>query len=289
MVKLLNSYMVARRLAVLLIAIVAVVRVAASEFPSPVGLQLESFNGGMHNERSNTLDKVHRLGFKAVELVGDYGLSPDELKAELKSHGLAATSAHFPYTRFRDDPKGVAAECAALGLLLAGCPSMPQRDDLDEQGVLKAAEMFNRAGEAMSAKGLKFFYHPHGYEFKPHGSGTLFDLLMEKTDPKLVYFQMDVYWIVHAGVDPVKLLKRNPDRWVSMHIKDMRKGTATGEFNGHVNRPDFVPLGRGQIDIVSVMRTAHEIGVKSYFIEDESSSPDKGIPQSVQFLRTVAW
>ena len=288
MVKWLNGYIGARRLLVPLFAVAAIVQAAASEFPAPVGLQLESFNGGMHNDRTNTLEKVHRLGFKVVELVGDYGLSPDELKAELRSHSLTATSAHFPYPRFRDDPKGVAAECAALGLTLAGCPSMPQRDDLDEPGVLKAAEMFNRAGEAMAAKGLKFFYHPHGYEFKPHGSVTLFDLLMEKSDPKLVFFQMDVYWIVHAGVEPIKLLKRNPDRWVSMHLKDMRKGVATGEFNGHVNRPDFAPLGRGQIDIVGVMRTAHEIGIKSYFIEDESASPDKGIPQSVQFLRTVA-
>lgn len=278
-----------RHLLTSLVVIAGIVQAAASEFPLPVGLELESFNGGMHNDRSNTLEKVHRLGFKVVELVGDYGLSPDEIKAELQSHGLRATSAHFPYTRFRDDPKGVAAECAALGLPIAGCPSMPQRDDLDEQGVLKAAEMFNRAGKAMSEKGMKFFYHPHGYEFKPHGAGTLFDLLMEKTDPKLVYFQMDVYWIVHAGVDPVKLLKRDPDRWVSMHLKDMRKGVPTGEFNGHVIQGNFAPLGQGQIDTVGVMRTAHEIGVKSYFIEDESASPDKGIPQSVQFLRTVAW
>ncbi len=263
--------------------------VAAAEFPDPVGLQLESFSGGMHNNRADTLEKVHHLGFKVVELVGDYGQSPENLKAELRAHGLAATSAHFPYARFRDDPKSVATECAALGLTLAGCPSMPQRDDLDEEGVLKAAEMFNRAGKAMAERGIKFFYHPHGYEFKPHGQGTLFDLLMEKTDPKFVYFQMDIYWIVHAGVDPVKLLKRNPDRWVSMHLKDMRKGAPTGEFNGHVNRPDFMPLGRGQIDIMGVMRTAHQIGIRSYFIEDESSSPDKGIPQSMQFLRMAAW
>jgi sugar phosphate isomerase/epimerase len=278
-----------RRLLIPLAMVATALSAAATEFPDPVGLQLESFNGGMHDDRTNTLEKVHRLGFKVVELVGDYGLSPDALKAELKSHGLTATSAHFPYARFRDDPKGVADECAALGLTLAGCPSMPQRDELDEQGVLKAAAMFNRAGAAMAAKGMKFFYHPHGYEFKPHGSGTLFDLLMEKTDPKLVYFQMDVYWIVHAGVDPVKLLKRNPERWVSMHLKDMRKGAPTGVFNGNVNRPDFVPLGRGQINIVGVMRTADEIGVKSYFIEDESSSPDRGIPLSMQFLRAVPW
>jgi sugar phosphate isomerase/epimerase len=277
-----------RHIAALAIA-VAMVQSAAAEFPDPVGLQLESFSGPMHDKRGATLEKVRKLGFKYVELVGDYGQTPDKLTEELSAHGVKATSAHFPYARFRDDPKGVAAECAALGLTLAGCPSLPQRDDVDEKGILAAAAMFNRAGEAMAAQGLKFFYHPHGYEFKPRGQGTLFDLLMEKTDPRYVHFQMDVYWIVHAGVDPVKLLKRYPDRWVSMHLKDMRKGAPTGLFNGNVNRPDFVPLGHGQIDIKEVMRTAHEIGVRSYFIEDESASPDTGIPLSLQFLRTTTW
>lgn len=100
---------------------------------------------------------------------------------------------------------------------------------------------------------------------------------------------MDVYWIVHAGQDPVKLLQRYHDCWVSMHLKDMRKGAPTGLFNGNVNRPDFVPIGQGRIDIVGFMRAAHEIGVKSYFIEDESSSPDHGIPQSLRFLHSAPW
>jgi sugar phosphate isomerase/epimerase len=268
---------------------VACGRAAAAEFPEPIGLQLESFSGQMHQNRNDTLEKVHKLGFKCVELVGDYDQPPDKLTAELRAHGLTATSAHFPYARFRDDPKGVATEAAALGLTCCGCPSLPQRDELDEQGVLKAAAMFNKAGEALAARGIKFFYHPHGYEFKPHEQGTLFDLLMEKTDPRFVSFQMDVYWIVHAGKDPVKLLQRYPTRWVSMHLKDMKKGAPTGLFNGQVNRPDFVPLGRGQIDIEGVMRTAREIGVKSYFIEDESASPDTGIPQSLKFLHAVTW
>lgn len=274
---------------ILLASAVAFAFSTAAEFPDPVGLQLESFSGPMHGQRAATLEKVHKLGFKYVELVGDYGQKPNDLAQELSAHGLKATSAHFPYARFRDDANGVAAEAAALHLIMAGCPSLPQRDAIDEKGILAAAAMFNRAGEAMAARGLEFFYHPHGYEFKPHGEGTLFDLLMAKTDPKFVHFQMDVYWIVHAGQDPVRLLHRYHDRWVSMHLKDMRKGAPTGIFNGNINRPDFVPLGRGQIDIKEVMRAAHEIGVRSYFIEDESASPATGIPQSLQFLRATMW
>lgn len=243
----------------------------------------------MHQDRAVTLNKVRNLGFKYVELVGDYGQSPAELKKELGGRSLVATSAHFPYAKFSDDADGLANEAAALGLTYIGCPSLPQRDDLDEQGVLAAATVFNHAGEAMTARGLKFFYHPHGYEFKPYKNGTLFDLLVEKTNPEFVHFQMDVYWIVHAGQDPVQLLQRYPNRWVSMHLKDMKKGAPTGLFNGHLNHSDCVPLGQGQIDIVKVIETAHQIGVRSFFIEDESASPNKGIPQSLQFLRTAKW
>lgn len=262
--------------------------VTAAGIPDPVGLELESFSGQMHQNRTTTLDKVHNLGFKYVELVGDYSQPPEELKTELRARGLIATSAHFPYTKFSDDPS-LAQEAIALGLTYIGCPSLPQRDDLNEEGVLKAAALFNRVGAEMAAHGLKFFYHPHGYEFKPYKNGTLFDLLVEKTNPENVHFQMDVYWIVHAGQDPVKLLQRYPNRWVSMHLKDMRSGAPTGLFNGNLIHSDCVPLGQGQIDIVKVIETAHRVGVRSFFIEDESVSPDKEIPQSLQFLRTVKW
>jgi len=278
------------RFPVLLVLLTCCVQsLAAAEFPEPIGLQLESVNGGMHQKQNATLDEVSGWGFKYVELVGDYGLSPGELKARLRAHGLTAPSAHFPYARFRDDPEGLTAEASALGLTFVGCPSIPQKDSLDTNGVLEAAAVFNRAGKVMANHGIKFFYHPHGYEFKPYKDGTLFDLLMRRTDPQCVHFQMDVFWIVHAGQDPVALFRRYPDRWVSMHLKDMRKGAPTGLFDSKIVRHDFVPLGSGQIDIAAVMRTARQLGITSYFIEDESSSPEKEIPQSLAFLRSVVW
>jgi sugar phosphate isomerase/epimerase len=263
--------------------------VAAAPFGAPIGLQLQSVSGSLHKAMSGTLEKVHNWGFEEVELVGDYNLSPGALREELAAHHLKAISAHFPYAMFRDSPSQLADEAKALGLATIGCPSLPQRDALDETGCRSAVEVFNRAGQIFSQRGIAFFYHPHGYEFKPLGQGTLFDLLVTNTDPRYVHFQMDIYWIVHAGQDPIKLLQRHPNRWISMHLKDMRKGAPTGIFNGKINRGDFVPIGQGQIDIVGAMRLARTLGVKSYFIEDESSSPDSGIPQSLRFLNSLTW
>jgi sugar phosphate isomerase/epimerase len=258
---------------------------AAQTFTNAVGLQLESVSGKLKDNMEATLDKVHAWGFKTVELVGDYNLAPAAIKAELAAHDLVAVSAHFPYARFHDDPEGLAREAVALGLQCVGCPSLPQHENLDEKGCREAIATFNRAGQILAGRNIKFFYHPHGYEFKPSASGTYFDELMAGTKPEYVSFQMDIFWIAHAGQDPVGLLKKYPTRWVSMHLKDMETGTPTGKFNGHADRESFVPLGHGQLDLIAILRTARENGIKWYFIEDESASPETGIPLSMMYIK----
>ena len=236
-----------------------------------------------------TLSEVHDFGFKYVELVGDYNMSSDALKTELAKHQLTAISAHFPYARFRDDPEGLANEASRLGLKFVGCPALPQKDKLDLAGCQAAIAVFNRAGEILAKHHIQFFYHPHGYEFKPYANGTFFDLLADKTDPRFVHFQMDVFWIVHAGQDPLKLLKKYGDRWVSMHLKGMKQDERTGFFDSHVDQSAFVPLNEGQIDIAAVLPAAHAVGIKWFFIEDESATPDTGIPKSILYLQKLPW
>jgi len=91
---------------------------------------------------------------------------------------------------------------------------------------------------------LKFFYHTHGYEFLPSGNGTLFDLMMAETKPQFVHFEMDVFWVVHPGQDPVKLLEKYGSRFELMHVKDMKRGTPTGLFTGHATLPATLRLAQ---------------------------------------------
>jgi sugar phosphate isomerase/epimerase len=286
----LSRYILPRRTFLAFLITATLIQSAWSEgFSGQLGLQLESVGGSLKKNMSATLERVHNFGFKYVELVGDYNLSPAALKAELASHELTAVSAHFPYAKFRDDPDGLAREAGELGLVAVGCPSLPQHEALDEQGCADAIAVFNRAGEALAKRGIKFFYHPHGYEFKPHGDGTFFDMLMSGTKPEFVHFQMDIFWIAHAGQDPVKLLEKYRGRWISLHVKDMKQGTPTGLFTGHADRAAFVPIGRGQIDMPAVLRTAQKIGIQWYFIEDESANPEAQIPQSLIYLHQLKW
>ena len=178
----------------------------SKSYRGPTGLQLYSLRDQFKNQGvTPTLDKVRQWGFKYVEVAGTYGLKPAEFKAELDKRGLVPIGMHFPYERLRDDLDGVIREAKELGLIYAGCAWIGHQKPFDEKQCRAAAAVFNRAGQTLADHGLKFYYHNHGYEFYPHGQGTLFDLLMAETDPRYVYFQMDVLWTIFPGQDPTNL------------------------------------------------------------------------------------
>ncbi len=141
----------------------------------------------------------------------------------------------------------------------------------------------------MAKAGLRFFYHNHGFEFVPHGEGTLFDTLVAETKPEYVSFEMDVFWTVHPGQDPVKLLQKYPNRWALMHVKDLRQGVKTGQLTGSEDVRNDVSLGSGQIDLPATLKAAQTVGVKHFFIEDESPVSTQQLPQSLRYLESLAW
>jgi sugar phosphate isomerase/epimerase len=262
---------------------------AGSLKPSEIGLQLYSLRAQFQTDPMGTFDKVKAFGVKNVELAGTYQLSPEKFKEQLDAHGLDGISAHFPFERLRDDPEGVARDAIILGLKYVGCAWIPHSDPFDEKTCEAGIAVFNHAGEVLAKQGLTFFYHAHGYEFQPYQDGTLFDLMMRETNPKYVSFQMDVFWIVHAGQDPVKLLEKFGKRWKLMHLKGMRDSTPTGLLTGHSDVTNDVAVGTGKIDYVPILREGRKVGIKYFIIEDESPVSEQQIPQSLQYLNTVKW
>ena len=188
------------------------------DFRGPIGLQLYSLRAQFSNSVPTALDQVRRFGIEYVELAGTYNLLPQKFKEQLAAKGLKPISGHFPFERYRDDVEGIARDAKTLGLRYAGCAWIPHTDPFDEKTCREAITVFNRAGEALAKHGLKFFYHTHGYEFQPHGNGTLFDLLMAETKPNFVLYEMDVFWIVHLGQDPVKLFQQYGKRFELVHV-----------------------------------------------------------------------
>lgn len=256
-------------------------------FKGPLGIQLYSLREQFKQDVPGTLAKVYGFGFHQVELAGTYGKSPDEFKALLAANHLTAVAGHFGYERFRDDPEGVAKEAKALGLEYAGVAWVPHQGQVTEGWTRETAKVFNHAGEVLAKQGIKFYYHNHGYEFVPHGDGTLFDLLVKETKPEFVSFQMDVMWVVFPGQDPAKLMEKHGSRWALMHVKDLKKGVATGSLSGGTDTKNDVVVGTGQVDWPALLRAAQKAGVKYYFIEDESPSVLEQIPQTLKYLEQV--
>ncbi len=198
-----------------------------------------------------------------------------------------AVSGHFSFEEWSTDPEAVLTQAGELGLRYAGCAWIPHSGPFTEETCRHAIEVFNKAGEAAARHGMGFFYHTHGYEFVPYGDGTLFDLLMRETNPKNVSFQMDIFWVAHAGQDPVKLLEKYPGRWKLLHLKDMRKGTPTGLLTGSSPVTNCVVMGAGQLDLPGILRAARKVGAEWYFIEDESPLSEQQIPESLAYLRDL--
>jgi sugar phosphate isomerase/epimerase len=261
----------------------------AGSFDQPIGLQLYSLRADFTRNVPATLEKVKSFGIRDVELAGTYNLSPEKFREMLKANGLNPVSGHFPFDAYRTNLAGVVHDAKILGLKYSGCAWIPHEDAFDEKECRAAAAVFNQAGEALAKEGIQFFYHVHGFEFEPHGNGTLFDLLMAGTNPTNVAYQMDVLWVVFPGQDPVKLLEKYKGRWELMHLKDLKKGVTTGSLSGKTDVANDVVLGTGQMDWKAILAAAKKAGIKHYFIEDESPTAAEQIPQSMKFLKTVTW
>ena len=257
-------------------------------FKGPIGLQLYSLRNEFAKDVPGTITTVKGFGFQIVELAGTYSLTPAKFREQLDAQGLKAVAGHFPYERFKADPAGIAAEAKALGMQYAGCAWIPHQGAFDEKECRDAIATFNSAGEVLAKQGLRFFYHTHGYEFEPYGSGTLFDLLLNETDPKLVTYEMDILWIHFPGQSPAKILEKFPKRFELLHLKDLKKGVQ-GNLSGGTDVTNDVVLGTGQIDLQGALRAAQKAGVKYYFIEDESPTSVEQIPRSLKFLEQITF
>lgn len=263
----------------------------AGGFDAPAGLQLYSLRSQFKLRGVEwTLDKVKEMGIVEVELAsGVPDLAAEPMRAELDKRGLKAVSSHFGYKRWKTDLDNVVKEAKTLGIQYAGCAWIDHQGEFDAAECTDAIEVFNKAGAALAKEGIKFFYHLHGFEFQPGESGTLADRLIKETKAGDVSYQMDVLWIIFPGQSPVKLMETYPDRWVLMHLKDLKKGIATGSLSGHTDVNNNVVLGQGQVNWPEVFAAAQKIGIKHYFIEDESDTVLDQLPKHLEYLKSVKW
>jgi sugar phosphate isomerase/epimerase len=252
-----------------------------------IGLELYSLRNQFAKDVPGTFAKVKQMGFRELELGGTYGMDTTAFVELLKNHGFQTVSVGSDFNLLATNPEKIVRFAKLLGASYVVVFWIPHKgNDFTVADADKAIEVFNRAGKVLKENGLSLCYHPHGYEFRPHEGATLFDYLMKNMDPQYANFEMDVFWIKHPGQDPVALLEKYPNRFPLMHLKDRKPGTP-GNQNGQADVESNVVLGAGDVGIADIMRVSKKVGVKHYFIEDESSRSETQMPESLKFLRSI--
>jgi sugar phosphate isomerase/epimerase len=255
-----------------------------------IGMQMGSLRELSREDPELAYAKMKELGIREAEGGIRSGTDLVAYKKQLKKYKikLIATGASFDRLENEDSLKVIIKNAKSMNTQYIICYWIPHDgDNFTFENAKRGVEVFNAAGKTLRENGLTLSYHAHGYEFQPYeGEGTLFNYLMDHTNPAYVSFQMDVFWIKNPGQDPVALLKQYPDRWKSLHLKDRRIGTANN-LNGRQDKETNVVLGTGDVGIEAVVKTARELGIKHYFIEDESSRALEQVPKSIAYLRSI--
>jgi sugar phosphate isomerase/epimerase len=185
------------------------------------GLQLYSLRNEFKKDVPGTLAKIKEWKITKIEGGGSYGLPLEDYKSLLKQNNLDMVSYGASFEDLDKDPQAVADKAKFFGSKYLMCAWVPHKEGVFVmEDIQKAIDVFTKAGKVLSENGIKLVYHPHGYEFGPHENGTLFDYMVNNTDPKYVNFEMDVFWVKHPGQDPIALLKKYPSRFLLLHLKD---------------------------------------------------------------------
>lgn len=254
-----------------------------------VGLQLYSLRDELPKDVKGTIAKIAKAGFAAVETYGFsikdqfWGLTPAEFKKLLDDNGLTAPSGHYGLGSYLTDGnteelKAAIAAAKVLGSEYVTIPWLDESIRKSADDYKKIAVKINEAGKLAKEAGIRLAYHNHNFEFDKQGDTTGYEILLKGTDKNLVDFELDLYWVVRSGNDPIKLFKENPGRFTMWHVKDMDK--ANPALNAEV--------GTGSINFKPIFADAKLSGMKHFFVEHETNykpNPMESVAASCAYIK----
>jgi sugar phosphate isomerase/epimerase len=255
--------------------------------PPRIGMELWSYRRQLAADLPGTLATIRKLGFTDIETASFYGHTASEFRRLLDSAGLTCSSIIADYKRLKGDMAAVIADAKALGARYVLTAGIPHQGRLTAEDVHRAAADFNDFGAKLREAGLRFGYHPHGFEFVPAGQATLFEAMLAETKPELVTYELDTYHFFKAGADPLKYLKRYPRRFALVHLRDLAKGSPTGVLTGESVHAESVVVGTGMLDWPAILGAAKKDHVDLYYIEDESEDAPDQIPHTIEYLKAI--
>lgn len=249
------------------------------------GIQLYTLRAEMPKDPKGVLKQLAIFGYKQIESyehdkLGMYwGMKSTEFKKYMDELGMQLVSSH---TNIEKDFERKAAEAAAIGMDYLICPWLGPQKSLDN--FKKSALKFNECGEICKKNGIGFAYHNHDYSFKLVEGQLGQDILMKETDKDLVDFEMDIYWVVTAGHDPVEWIRKYPNRFKLFHVKDRIKNALSTETGASTT------VGTGSIDFASIIKSLDSKGKKYYIVEQErydGTTPLKAAQDGASYMKTL--
>lgn len=256
-------------------------------FPQHPGVVSFTYRDYFAKDVSGTIDMIDANGFTDIEFSNLFGKTAPQLRALIDAKGIKCSSFGVGYDDFVNKIDTVAKNAKILGAQYVRISSLPHKGAFTLDDAQKAVTLFNEKGKYLKEKyNLTFIYHNHGFEFEPHKNGTLYDYIVQNTNPKYVSFELDILWAFFPGQDPAKLIEQYGNRYKALHLKDIRKGIP-GNMSGGTDGNNEVALGNGAIDIIAVMKAAKKAHIQHYYIEDESNKIIVQVPQSIAYLQSL--
>lgn len=251
---------------------------------SAIGLQLYTLRDVIKSDVKGILSSVAAMGYTEAETYGYkdgklFDMPVAEFGTFMKSIGMKTVSGHYGIDMTTNGWDKACEDAKSLGQTYVVVPWMDKKYYSSMDELKKTCDTLNKAGEVAKKYGLQFGYHNHAFEFQTVGEKTVFESMLELLDPKLVVWELDIFWVVNAGHDPVKYFEKYPKRFPLWHVKDMDKA----------DKQKNADLGTGTIDYKMLFTKAKQSGLKKFFVEQETypASPMESTNNCIKYLKTI--
>jgi sugar phosphate isomerase/epimerase len=258
---------------------------AESAKKAKIGLQLYTLRDTITKDPKGVLQKVASFGYKELETFAYhdgqiFGLPFAEFGKFVKDLGMQVTSGHYPLELIKSDKwEQAVTDAKAVGQTHMVMPFLQEKDrkSLDDYKSVCAA--LNKAAEVCKKYKMDFGYHNHAFEFDKMDGQVPYDVMLKELDPKQVSMELDLFWIIKAGYDPLTYFAKYPGRFNQWHVKDMDKADSTRNAN----------VGNGSIDFKPIFAKAKLAGLQHYYIEHDNwpGAPIDSVEQDIKYLKTI--
>jgi sugar phosphate isomerase/epimerase len=251
----------------------------------PIGLELYTVRDLFTKDPAGTLKQVAAAGYREVEI--SPGLEARKLKADLRAAGLTAPSGYFGAPENLEEWKKTVDQAHAYGVRYAVVGDNPR---INADAWKRRTDLYNECGKLSASAGIQFCYHNHFHEFEQVGGASGYDLMLKRCDPQLLKMEMDIFWVIYAGQDPLPYWRNYPGRFPLLHIKDMTKGAAINPHEGPKESPNpFAPVGQGRIDWHRIFARVSEAGAEHICVEQDQCDvpPLAAIRISFEYLKNL--